>query len=307
LPSLPSTKTSRSTKRSTPICPLSTRSAARPTATAAESFRPPDVHAKLLYYTVAAWTEGFTGWVVDYGAYPDQKIRYFTMRDARRTLGRAHPGMGQEAAILAGLTRLVDDLCGKPWHTETGADLHIARLLIDANWSDSTDIVYDYCRQSPHAAILRPAHGRYIGASSKPMHEWKRQRGDLVGLNWRSPRPERRSIRHIVFDTNFWKSSIMARFKTAPGDPGCLTLFEGDHRRFAEHQRAEYRVETFGRGRTVHEWKEYPHRPDNHWFDNMVGCAVGASMEGIRLLGEEPKRKRRSFSAEDLRRGRRAG
>lgn len=70
------------------------------------------------------------------------------------------------------------------------------------------------------------------------------------------------------------------------GDRGCLSLF-GDkadlHRLFAEHMTAEYRVKTEGRGRTVDEWKMRPERSDNHWLDCLVGCAVGASMQGVSL------------------------
>ena len=87
------------------------------------------------------------------------------------------------------------------------------------------------------------------------------------------------------------------------GDHGCLSLF-GDspdqHRLFAEHLSAEYRVKTEGRGRTVDEWKMRPERGDNHWFDGLVGCAVAASMQGVILQGTEgasvSQRKRVSFA-----------
>ena len=51
-----------------------------------------DVQAALLFYVVAAWEDDFTGYVVDYGAYPDQKRPYFTLRDARPTLAHGCPG-----------------------------------------------------------------------------------------------------------------------------------------------------------------------------------------------------------------------
>ena len=68
----------------------------------------------------------------------------------------------------------------------------------------------------------------------------------------------KRAVRHVVFDTNYWKSFVHARLAVPMGDRGCLSLF-GDkpeqHRLFAEHLTAEYRVKTEGRGRTVDEWK----------------------------------------------------
>ena len=44
-----------------------------------------DIQQNLLYYVVAAWEEDFTGYVIDYGSYPDQQRAYFTLRDARRS------------------------------------------------------------------------------------------------------------------------------------------------------------------------------------------------------------------------------
>jgi hypothetical protein len=120
----------------------------------------------------------------------------------------------------------------------------------------------------------------------------------------------KRAVRHVVYDTNYWKSFVHARLTVAMGDRGCLSLFgeNADHHRlFAEHVAAEYRVKTEGRGRTVDEWKLRPERTDNHWFDGLVGCAVAASMQGVMLEGTESVRqvKRERVSFAKLQRGRR--
>jgi hypothetical protein len=57
----------------------------------------------------------------------------------------------------------------------------------------------------------------------------------------------------------------------------------------ADHLTAEYRVKSMAQGRTVDEWKLRATRPDNHWLDCLVGCAVGASMQGVVLLGTDMK------------------
>jgi len=51
-----------------------------------------DVQGKLLFHTVVAWEDDFTGYVIDYGAYPEQRRALFTLRDVQKTLGRAAPG-----------------------------------------------------------------------------------------------------------------------------------------------------------------------------------------------------------------------
>jgi len=270
-----------------------------------------DVQANLLFFVVAAWGDDFTGYVVDYGTFPDQQRAYFTLRDARHTLAAATKTAALEGSIYAGLEQLTGRFLSREWQRDDGAILRIERCLIDANWGNSTDVVYQFCRQSAHAGIVMPSHGRFVGASSQPFSEYKRRPGDRVGHNWRIPNVQgKRAVRHVVYDTNYWKSFIYARLATPMGDRGCLSLF-GDkpdqHRLLADHLTAEYRVKTEGRGRTVDEWKLRPERADNHWFDCVVGCAVAASIQGAALLGTEvsgaPKRGRVSFA--ELQRSRR--
>jgi hypothetical protein len=262
-----------------------------------------DVQGNLLFWVVAGWEDDFTGYVLDYGAYPDQKRPYFTLRDARPTLTGILPSGGVEAAIYAGLEVLTGQILGRAWRRDDGADLRVERCLIDANWGSSTDVVYQFCRQSAHAGIVLPSHGRFVGASSQPFSEYKRRPGDRVGFNWRMPNVQgKRAVRHALFDTNFWKSFVHARLAVPMGERGCLSLF-GDkpetHRLLAEHVTAEYRVRTEGRGRTVDEWKLRPERSDNHWLDGLVGAAVAASIQGAILPGtggrEPVKRGRVSF------------
>ena len=172
-------------------------------------------------------------------------------------------------------------------------------------------MVYQFCRQSEHAALLLPSHGRFVGAASVPFVEYKRHRGDRVGHNWRIPSVQgRRAVRHVLFDSNYWKSFIHARLAVPMGDRGCLSLFGRDpevHRLLAEHLTAEYRVKTEGRGRVVDEWKLRPEAVENHWLDCLVGCAVAASIQGAVLPGTDaragPKSSRVKLS--DLQKGRR--
>jgi hypothetical protein len=153
-------------------------------------------------------------------------------------------------------------------------------------------VVYQFCRQSPNAALLTPSHGRFVGASSIPFNEYRKKRGDRIGLHWRIPAViGRHTVRHLLYDTNHWKSFIHARLAVPMGDPGCLSLFGHDperHRLIAEHLTAEYRVRTEGRGRVVDEWRLRPEGFDNHWFDGVVGCAVAASLLGVSLPSTEP-------------------
>lgn len=246
-----------------------------------------DVQATLLYYVVAAWQDDFTGYVIDYGSYPDQQRSYFTLRDARHTLALATKLPGLEGSIYAGLETLTAQMLGRAWPREDGAGLRIERCLVDANWGSTSDVVYQFCRQTAFAAVIMPGHGRFVGASTAPFSEHQAKPGERLGHHWRIPALlGHRPVRHVLFDTNYWKSFVHARLAVPMGERGCLSLF-GDrpdlHRLFGEHLTAEYRVKTEGRGRTVDEWKQRPERADNHWLDGAVGCAVAASMLGAKL------------------------
>jgi hypothetical protein len=269
-----------------------------------------DVQQRLLFYVVAAWEDDFTGYVIDYGCYPDQQRPYFTLREARQTLGSEATGTGLEGSIYAGLESLTSKLLDREWQRDDGAVMRIGRCLIDANWGQSTDVVYQFCRQSKHAAVIMPSHGRFVGASSLPFSEYRRRPGDRVGLNWRIPNVHgKRAIRHVVYDTNWWKSFVNARLRVAMGDRGCLSLFGTNvetHRMLAEHLTSEYFVKTEARGRSVDEWKQRPEQPDNHWFDCLVGTAVAASLQGVILSGidgkVEVRKERMSFTEMQKRR-----
>ena len=246
-----------------------------------------DIQKALLFYTVVAWSDDFTGAVLDYGTWPDQKSRMFSLATANPTIQSTFPSAGLEGGIYAALERLVDQLLSKEWAREDGAMLKIGKTMIDANWGASTDIVYQFCRQSPWGGIIYPAHGRYVGASSKPMTEYRKTVGDKIGFNWMIPSVAgKRAIRHVIFDSNFWKSFIHARLAVMLGDRGCLSFYgrrPDIHQLIAEHLTAEYRVKTTGRGRIVDEWKLRPDRSDNHWFDCLAGCAVCGSMLGATM------------------------
>jgi hypothetical protein len=248
-----------------------------------------DIQKALLFYSVCAWDDDFTGYVVDYGAFPDQQRAFFTLRDARVTLGRTFPKAGMEGAIRAGLDALVGRLMNHEWRRDDGAVLRIERLFIDANWGESTGLVYQFCRESPFGAAVMPSHGRGVSASQLPFSEYRRKAGDQVGHNWRVPGAKGRNVpRHVLFDTNYWKSFLHARLAVPHGDRGDLSLWGRQseaHRLIAEHLTAEVPVKTQGRNRTLHEWKPRANAFDNHWFDCLVGCVVGAAMCGVTLPG----------------------
>jgi len=251
-----------------------------------------DVQQKLLYWGVFAWEdETFTGSAIAYSAWPDQKREYFTLHDAQITLSQQAPGAGVEAAILAGLEKLTNALLSTDWKREDGSPMRISLCMVDASWGPLTETVYTFCRRSDHATVLMPSHGRFVGPSARPFHEWTKKPGDRIGPGWHIPASKgRREKQHILYDANHWKTFVHSRLAVPHGDAGSLTLFGREpakHRMLAEHLVSERRERMQGTARVVDVWKLAVGGRDNHLFDCFVGAAVGASTLGVRLRGLE--------------------
>ena len=253
-----------------------------------------DVQEKLLYFAVIAWEADFTGSVVDYGAFPDQARSYYTLRDARKTLRTRYKSHGVEAAWQAGLTELIEQIISRTWKRTDGAGLDVGRLLIDANYGQSTQTVRNVARSCGHRGIVYPAHGRYVGAKNLPFSQYKRRKGETAGADpWRTSVIKGQV--HYLYDTNWWKSFVHERLSRPVGDRSGLTWFgkgsrggRPSHRMIAEQCAAERRTRVEAHGRTVDEWVQIPGR-DNHWFDCLVGAAAAASTLGVALETSTPK------------------
>ena len=168
--------------------------------------------------------------------------------------------------------------------------MRIGRVLVDSAYGDSTDTVYEAVKFAGVGGVVQVSRGMYFGAASVPMSDVAAKPGQTLGVHWRIDKVDRRTLRCVTIDTNFWKSFVHARLSTPLGDRGALSLFREQphlHSTLSDHLRAEYRVRTANKtsGREVDEWKHKPERPDNHWFDCLVGCAVGASMLGVSVDG----------------------
>jgi len=238
-----------------------------------------DVHDDLLYYAVSAWTIDFTGYVIDYGTFPEQNRKYFGKSDGGLETMRSVFRQSPEGSLRSGLEFLLRDLSGMEFTVEnTEKTKSIDRILVDVAYKP--EIVEQTLRLVGNPNIL-PAHGFYIGAKNKPMAEYKRKPGMLLGHHWLEEPIEKRIFRTIRVDTNYWKSRIHEMLSLMPGEKCSLSFWghdPGRHRMIADHCVAES-VHLVSSGRNeVHEWKEKPNRPDNHLFDCLVGTAVGAAM-----------------------------
>lgn len=268
-----------------------------------------DVQQDALFYLVGAWDRELRGAVVDYGAWPEQGRAYFKKNDIRMSIAEVY----KAATVAHGLSLAFDELVPKILHKvfsyQTRGHKQIDCLLIDANWSASTEVIYQLARASESGKVY-PHHGRYLSATTTPIEQWKAAPGDKTGPGWRQ-QIGKRAARHFVTDVNYWKTVVAQRVQS-PSDKASIQFF-GDrpelHTMLADHLTAEFAQDQSSEaaGRRIMEWRQKPNR-DNEWFDCLVGSCVGASFLGGELPGQivKPERKRVSWREQQLaRRGQR--
>ena len=267
-----------------------------------------DVHDNLLYWLVAGWTGDFTGYVIDYNTYPQQNQNYFTLRDAKHTLGSVcRDAQSKEGAIIAGLVATLDVLTGAEFTREDGVKLSMSSVLVDIGYLPEVVLQAIFQLGRPN---VWPSRGRGIRAGDLPISEWKHKPGDRRGHYWSIFRRQNHNCLVCEFDANFWKSQLRDGFIASQGDPQSISIFGSEpaaHRLIADHFSAETPEEKEGRGRRIEEWKARIGR-DNHWLDCMAGCMVGASIAGARLPGSVvTRRPQKRVRLSDLQQKKRVG
>lgn len=242
-----------------------------------------DPGGEVCWYGVAAWDGQFGGSVVDYGPWPAQNRSIFAASDPRPGLSQQYSGLSESERVYAALGDVLAQVMGKVYYREaTGEQLRVERCLIDAGWQAAT--VYKFCRESPFAASIYPSKGIGRTQTARGVSEWKPRPGERSGFHWRLTMSETGRGRMVQFDPDAWKSFLYERLTTAPGGRGGLNLFGtaiAAHEMISEHCAAEGAEPVTIRGATFDKWTLKPHGPDNHLLDVLVGCCVGAAVQGL--------------------------
>jgi hypothetical protein len=100
----------------------------------------------------------------------------------------------------------------------------------------------------------------------------------------------------VCADADHWKAWEHDRWMTAPGKPGCLTIFgqpsdkpdrlsadEKSHHSYARHICNEVEIEEPYQDTVRRRWKAKSE--NTHWLDASYYSNVAANMKGIRLVG----------------------
>lgn len=242
-----------------------------------------DVQATCVYWMICAWSQEFGGHIVDYGTYPDQKRPYFRLTEVKKTFQKASPGNDESGALREGLIKTIQTIQGRTFIRTDGAEMKVERGGVDARWLP--DEVERAIIESGCSNNWFPYYGVGIGAKNKPLSQWTKKRGVQFGKNWLIQKPDRKLLRSIFSDVNYWKSQMHQGLSVPQTHTQAVVFFAGatsQHQLLADHLSSERAARVKSKERIVDEWELPSNRPDNHWWDTLIGCAVLASICGIR-------------------------
>lgn len=243
----------------------------------------------VLWWMVCAWRNDFTGYIVDYGTWPDQGRNEFYKSELPKTLESQLPGRSWEEAFVNAHNQL-DEMLFADWMDESGNVRQIDLLLKD--WSDGShmQLIGPQVSLSKNRNRIRPSKGFGPKPGKKPVHFYGDQNRDRhTHSHW----VERRSQNPVFIDYNskVFKTIAARRLETIPGSPSAVLLpgpDEHSHTMIAEHFTSEQaKSESFDNAIGTF-WELLPGR-DNDWWDCYVGNCVAASVLGVHVPGTQTK------------------
>ncbi len=240
----------------------------------------------VLWWMICAWQKDFTGWIVDYGTWPDQGRGEFYKSNLQSTIEEQLPGASWEEAFVHAHNKLEEFLLDD-WENENGTVRAVDLLLKD--WSDGGQKprIEAQVSASLQKSRIRPSKGAAPKPGRKPVHLWGDPQKDRHTFSdW----VERRTDNpvHVQFDANKHKNHGARRLQTVIGAPSCVLLPGSEPREnmlLAEHLTAEKATRIVWDGTPGTVWEALPGR-DNDWWDCYIGNVVAASMLGCALPGE---------------------
>ena len=244
-----------------------------------------DVQAKLLFYSVVAWTPQFGGYVIEYGTFPKVNRRHFNLRDVKKSLTDYYKGQDEPGALKQAIIEAVEYLSNARWTREDGAEMRLERGLIDSRWNTES---IELALRMAKAPQWMPCYGVGIRAKDAPISKWTKKSGARRGHNFVIQKPEKRLFVSCFYDTNFWKSQAYDGLTVPVTHSSSLTIYSESlthHQLFADQLTSESATRVEAKNRIVDEWELPSNKPDNHWWDTVVANYVAAAMCGIKKEG----------------------
>lgn len=238
-----------------------------------------DSSDQVLWWMVCGWAKDFSGWIVDYGTWPDQRRDVFYKSDLADTISQQLPGASWEEAFVNAHNQLEKKLFAEFPNID----------LVLKDWSDGQQKprIESQVMASAYRRLIRPSKGSAPKPGKKPVHLWGDPLKDRhAGAEWVERRTE--TPTHLQFNANVWKSHAARRLLTTIGAPSAVSLpgtNERANRLLCEHLTAEIPKQITYDGASGIVWEWIVGR-DNDWWDCFVGNTLAASVLGCGIQGE---------------------
>lgn len=247
-----------------------------------------DSSDQVLWWMVVAWLPDFTGWIVDYGTWPDQGSDQFYKENLHFTISQQLPGKSWEEAFAHAHNKLDEFLLTRDWRDEAGDSRTIDLLLKDWSDGDHKKRIEPQVMASPNRTRIRPSKGFAPKPGKKPVHLYGGPRDRHTRSHWVERRSE--TPAHIQYDAGVFKTQTARRLQTTVGAPSCLLMPGTDESSLlllAEHLTSEQSKSLVYDGSPGSVWEQIPGR-DNDWWDTLVGNTAAAAVLGCSIPGETP-------------------
>jgi hypothetical protein len=264
-----------------------------------------DQQDSCLYWGVGAFWDFLSGHLVDFGAWPDQQQRYWTLSNLRHSLqsfyAEARPALDwpgtdldTDAAIAQGLTDLTQRLFAKRYPLpNNGGFRSIDLIAIDIANGNRSGAMKRWMLHSSDFARLTGFIGKGIGPGNKPIGEWGREKGERKGLEW-VQRRDKTGVPYALVNRNYHLKRLYDSLRLPVGAVGSFAMPKvadvaalqmiGDHCQAvtADLQRSE------AQDRSVWTFADKP-GVDNHLLDVLYNLPVVAMIAGATTPGETPR------------------
>ncbi|WP_437230419.1 terminase gpA endonuclease subunit [Planctomicrobium sp. SH661] len=268
-----------------------------------------DCHKRALVWMVMGWEWNFTGYIIDYGTFPESPRDRWRMQTFKPTLAMKFPKSGDEGALYQGLKVLGTELLTRKYRREDGAEMQIAKGLIDQGYQKG--VVQRVIREQKWLNTMYPSFGKSFAPGSITIAEYRQRPGELLGDNWILRRTKGGRMRNVMFDVGEWKTFGHRRLSTEVGNAGCVTIFgyepksgkmprrRANHDFLAEQLDGAVRTVVMDGIRAVQVWNDRP-GTEVHQLDAYTGNCVLGSMCGARVAASHQVPKTATAKARSL-------
>jgi len=243
-----------------------------------------DVGFNRLHWLLCGWDSQFCGHIAAYGEYPADGSPLFDDRI-----------VGVNQGVAEGVQRCIQRMLSLNLTKDDGEAMPVDRIMIDCGEPSTRSEIFGLSRGHRFGCPVLPSRGRAHHKFRMPSDKKKRGFVNAYLDVWKS------LGRVIIHDACVWRERVQRGIMAPEGSPGAIRIWGGRderHSTLAQHLCSEKLLEKLvGETGEVYKWMRVPGL-QNHLLDCLTGCAVCASVEGlkpaaVKLPGQANERKTR--------------